>query len=524
MYNYTSKKCSYKKCGGLVAQLSKPTEIFDRDVEWAELTHFAADDRPGATLGVISGRRRQGKTLLLYELTRVTGGFYFGATEATGAESLRRLGEAVGAYTGAPGPVQLADWSAAVDALLALGRDRPVAVVIDEFPYLVRASRDLPSIIQHALTPGRPERTESRTRLLLCGSALSFMGGLLAGSAPLRGRAGLELPVQPLDYRAAAAFWGVQDPLLAVKIFSVVGGTPAYRREYVQDDAPSGPDDFDSWVVRAVLNPARPLFREARYLLAEDPDLRDPALYHSVLAAVAEGNASRGGIAGYIGRKATDLQHSLTVLEDAGLLVREPDLLRSGRSSYRITEPLISFYQAVMRPAWTALEQRRGAEVWRRSQRRYASAILGPRFEEIVRQWALRFADPDLLGGPVAEVGAATLTDPASRVSHELDVVALGEPPMGDGPRPLLAIGEVKWGRSLGQPDLDRLVRLRDLLVRRPGLNASGARLLLASAAGFTDDLIRAASTRTDVILVDPGVLYGIEGASSSLPGTERQG
>ncbi|MFG3688065.1 ATP-binding protein [Micromonospora sp. NPDC047740] len=505
-----------------MAQLSKPKGIFDRDVEWAELTRFATDERPGATLGVVSGRRRQGKTLLLYELARASGGFYFGATEATAAESLRRLGEALGAFADAPGPVQLADWSAAVDALLALGRERPVTVVIDEFPYLVRAARDLPSIIQHALTPGRPERAESRTRLLLCGSALSFMGGLLAGSAPLRGRAGLELPVQPLDYRAAAAFWGIEDPLLAVKVFAIVGGTPAYRREYVQDDAPSGPDDFDSWVVRAVLNPARPLFREARYLLAEDPDLRDAALYHSVLSAVAEGNASRGGIAGYIGRKANDLQHPLTVLEDAGLLVREPDPLRSGRSSYRITEPLITFYQAVMRPAWTALEQRRGGDVWRRSKRRYASAVLGPRFEEIVRQWAIRFADLDVFDGIVAEASAATVTDPSSRTSHELDLVALGEPPLGDGPRPLLAIGETKWGRRLGQADLERLRRVRELLVRRPGVDTARTRLLLASAEGFTEDLIMAASTRPDVILVDPGVLYGIEGrASTSLPGPE---
>lgn len=486
----------------------KPAGIFDRTVEWAELAGFVADSRPGATLGVVSGRRRQGKTLLLYELARAGGGFYFGATEATATESLRRLGEALGAYTGAPGPVHLADWDAAVDALLALGRDRPVTVVLDEFPYLVRAARDLPSIIQHALTPGRPQRTGSRTRLLLCGSVLSFMGGLLAGSAPLRGRAGLELPVQPLDYRAAAAFWGIEDPLLAARVFAIVGGTPAYRREYVQDDAPAGPGDFDEWVVRAVLNPARPLFREARYLLAEDPDLRDTALYHSVLAAVADGNASRGGIAGYIGRKANDLQHPLTVLEDAGLLVREPDPFRSGRSSYRITEPLITFYQAIMRPAWTALEQRRGADVWRRSQRRYASAVLGPRFEEIVRQWSLRFADPDVLGGPVAGATAATVTDPASRTSHELDLVALGEPPLGEGPRPLLAIGEVKWGRQLGPADLDRLERIRSLLVARPGFDTGTTRLVLASGQGFADELVRVVARRRDVVLLDPARLY----------------
>jgi hypothetical protein len=44
-----------------------------------------------------------------------------------------------------------------------------------------------------------------------------------------------------------------------------------------------------------VLNPAGPLFREARYLLADEPDLRDVGLYHSVLTAIAEGSNTRPG-------------------------------------------------------------------------------------------------------------------------------------------------------------------------------------------------------------------------------------
>ena len=47
----------------------KPADIFDRDGEWAALSRFVADDRAGATLGVISGRRRQEKTFLLDALT-----------------------------------------------------------------------------------------------------------------------------------------------------------------------------------------------------------------------------------------------------------------------------------------------------------------------------------------------------------------------------------------------------------------------------------------------------------------------
>ena len=47
-----------------------------------------------------------------------------------------------------------------------------------------------------------------------------------------------------------------------------------------------------------MLNRASPLFREARYLLAAETELQDMGLYHSVLAAIADGNTTSGGIAG----------------------------------------------------------------------------------------------------------------------------------------------------------------------------------------------------------------------------------
>ena len=109
------------------------------------------------------------------------------------------------------------------------------------------------------------------------------------------GRAGAGRP--PARPPLAAEFWDITDPRLALQVNAIVGGTPAYRREFARGDTPNGADDFDDWVVRTVLNPETPLFREARYLLAEEPDLSDTALYLSVLAAVADGNATRGGMA-----------------------------------------------------------------------------------------------------------------------------------------------------------------------------------------------------------------------------------
>ena len=485
--------------------MERPPDMFDRDFEWSALSRFVTDAQPGATIGVVSGRRRQGKTFLLDAVSQQAGGFYFGGTQATEAESLRLFGEALTDHVRPPTPFHFADWREAVDALLALGADGPVPVVIDEFPYLVQATPALPSIIQQAFGPRRANRVTSRTRLLLCGSAMSFMGGLLSGNAPLRGRAGLELVVPTLDYRLAAQFWGIDDPLLAVKVNAVVGGTPAYRREFVRNDVPADPDDFDPWILRTVLNPESPLFREARYLLAEEPQLRDQALYHSVLAAVAAGNATRGGISGYLGRKATDVGHPLTVLEDAGLLTHHQDMFRDNRAVYRIAEPLITFYHRIMRPVWSQLERPGSAErVWRTSRARFASGIIGPRFEEISRMWTLHFADPDVLGGLPAEVRSGTVNDPASKTLHEIDVAAVG---VADDIRPLLCLGEAKWNKVMGIAQLDRLRRIRALLADKGRYDTSATKLMCFSGAGFTDEL-RAAAEGDEVLLVDVADLY----------------
>lgn len=65
----------------------KPPVLHDRDSEWAALSQFATDTRAGATLGLVYGRRRQGKTLMLDVLTRQLGGFVFTALPQSSRQS-----------------------------------------------------------------------------------------------------------------------------------------------------------------------------------------------------------------------------------------------------------------------------------------------------------------------------------------------------------------------------------------------------------------------------------------------------
>ena len=479
--------------------ITKPTRIFDRDFEWQQLAAFASRAGRRTQLGVVSGRRRQGKTFLLDAIAQEAGGLYFGATEATEAESLRLFGSALGTELGLTAPLRFTGWDEAITYLFSL--TTRTLVVLDEFPYLSKASPALPSIIQREVD--RRANESEGVSLLLCGSAMSVMGRLLAGNAPLSGRASLELVVHPFDYRSAASYWRLDDPRLAVLMHSVVGGTPAYRR-FADESSPASPADFDDWLLRTVLNPASALFREARYLLDEETDVRDTALYHSVLGAVAAGNNARGAIAAYIGRKAADIGHHLGVLEDCGLLRRDQDVFRSGRSVYRIGEPLVTFYHAIMRPQWGLLESGRSESVWRDARSRFPAQVVGSHFEQICRDFAINAAT-DTFGALPGEVGAGVVTDPASRTQIQIDVAVFAPATPGQ-PHKLLSLGEAKWGNAMDVRDVDRLVRARDLLTQR-GYDTTDTVLACYSGAGF-DRGFAARAANDGTLIVDLDRLY----------------
>jgi uncharacterized protein len=483
----------------------KPGRVFNRAREWQGLAAFAADPTAGAMLGVVSGRRRQGKSFLLQALAQEVGGLYFAATEATEAEALRLFTEALVQHTREVVDPPFRDWNDAIRHLLRQYTGKPTLVVIDEFPFLSRVAPALPSIVQRELGPGGAGQGSS-VRLVLCGSAMSVMGGLLSGRAPLRGRAGLELVVHPFRYEDAAAFWGIDDPRLAMRVHMVVGGTPAYRREFTRGDAPAGAGDFDAWVIRTALNPLTPLFREARYLLAEETDIREPAIYHSVLAAIAAGNTTNGGIANFVGRKSDQVTHPLTVLEDSALVTREPDLFRAGRSTYRITEPLITFYEAIMRRRWPELELGLADAVWGAAQHAFNSQIAGPHFEGLCRSY-VTLHGAAAFGELPAEIGSGTINDAAGKSQLQIDVAALAAP-SPDEPRRVLSLGEAKWGEIMGMGHLRRLQRAAGLLAARK-YDTRDAILACYGAAGFDPELREQADRDPSRIrLIGPEDLY----------------
>ncbi|MDX3758501.1 AAA family ATPase [Streptomyces mirabilis] len=484
---------------------AKPKTVFDRDAEWDALVAFAGDTRSGPGLGVVSGRLRHGKTYLLKALTAALGGFYFGAQSAAQAESLRRLADELSQYTGTKPPSPWRGWEDAVDALLALGDRRPVPIVIDEFADLVRQSPPLPSVIHSAYRRLRETDPDNRARLVLSGSALPVMHRLFSAASPLHELTDLELTLGPLDYRQAARLWNIDDPGLALLVHAVVGGTPAYRG-YVGESAAGGSDDFDTWVCRTVLNPRTPLFLEAHHLLQEETDHWDRALCHSALAAIASGCSTQGEIAERLGAPLTDAARWLALLRDNGLLHGEPDAFRPNLIRLRITEPLLAFEHAAVWSYRSALEQQDAGEVWQRMRPVFDSAVVGPHFAQICRDWVMNFADPAVFGAHPVTAAHGSLPDPARRAGPDAQAEVVVRGPTDTRPSALLSVGVARWDAVMDLHHLEQLRHLLDLLAAH-GEDVTHTRPACYSGVGFTFAL-RAAEANGHVVLVDLDRLY----------------
>ncbi len=483
--------------------MKRPEVIFDRDHEWAGLATFANGDR--SRIALVYGRRRQGKSFLLRTLVSAAGGFYHQALEEEREPSLISFGQAVMEFTDAPAwtSPRFEDWQAAFRALAEKAAGR--LIVIDDFPNLTRKSPELRSVIQTAYDASQSGEHPSFA-LILCGSALSVMSGLLTGQRALRGRAAIDMLIGPFDFRLSREFWGIEDLETALYVNAVLGGPPGYK-DLLAGRFPQDMADFEEWLFTGILDPSHALFREADFLLAEDPKLADRAMYQSMVSAIATGASTRNGLAAALGRQKTDLEHQLRQLEQSQMVIRDTNLLHANRPLLRIADPLLRFHHAITRPDLARFENRRTAEAWNDAVPSFGSRVLGPHFESLARAWTWKYASASTVGGQARRVGFGKVDPKAAGQAFELDVVVEGAAATRGRKGRILAIGEAKASaRPLSVSDLERLIRLRDEIPERA--NAREARLLLFGRSGFDDGLRYEAERRSDVELIDLERLY----------------
>jgi hypothetical protein len=308
------------------------------------------DGRRGS-LAVLYGRRRRGKSRLIREVIRGRACVYYVGDDREAPLQRAGLAGEIGRFMPGFDAVGYPGW----DALLArwYGEARPGTVlVLDEFPALVAAAREIPGLLQKRID-GNATRG---VHLILAGSSRRMMQGLvLDRSAPLYGRAHEILEILPLGAGWIPRALGIGDPVRAIEAFSVWGGVPGYW------ELAAGHPGLGAAVEALVLSPLGVLRDEPAGLLLDD--LRDTTQAASILGLIGQGCRRLSEIAAGIGKPATSLSRPLQRLVDLGLVRREvpfgSPVKDARRTAYRIGDPFLRFWFRFVEPARSRLESGR---------------------------------------------------------------------------------------------------------------------------------------------------------------------
>ncbi|MGS2645347.1 ATP-binding protein [Streptosporangium sp. G12] len=490
----------------------KPSRLLARDSEWSTLIEFVTHPDPHLRLAVLSGRRRVGKSYLLRTLADTMDGLYVSAVAEEGTVTARqRFADDLARYAGVSSGLFRDDagWESLLDSAISLTMRRRGAsglLVIDELPYWMTHSPELPGLLQLLYDRSQTGHGHEGGRVIVCGSAMSVMNDLLSGTKALRGRAAVDMRLQPFDPSTTARHWGVDDLATALRLHATLGGSPGYRN-LTSVPSPQTPQEFDAWIPATVLNPGQALFSrsEAEYLLREDPRFTGSSLHYAIINAVATGATSPTKIGGLVERDRTSLTRPLEMLTSSGYLDYSTDPLWERRPVVTVADPIIRFHNLITVPKRDLIETGGSAQAWRESQPTFISRILGPHFEECSREWLRRRTDPSLRAG-TSTIASTVVNDQGGRAKHEIDVIALDR---RSGRATVGLIGEAKATLvRRGPADLERLDRLKEIL-RGQGHDVTSTRLAIFSLEGFHPDLVTIARRRGDVLLVDLPSLFG---------------
>ncbi|MFY9344176.1 MAG: ATP-binding protein [Planctomycetota bacterium] len=318
----------------------------------SELTRLDALARRGG-FGVLWGRRRVGKTRLLVEWVERRRGAYFVADESSPVLQRQRFAEAVSGLLPGFAEVEYRDWGTLL-ARLARESERAGVrgpFVIDELPYLVVASPDLPATLQRFLDH---EAKRAKLTVVVAGSSQRMMQGLvLDESEPLFGRASEVFEIRPLAPKWLEPALGLRSAVDIVSAWNVWGGMPRYWELAAEHP------DRRSAVDALVLDPSGPLHDEpTRLLLEEIP----PAIaLRPILDAIGSGAHKISEIGGRIGNVATSMTRAMKRLVELGLVVRETPFGEPERSTkraiYRLADPFLRLWFALVAPKRAMLAQ-----------------------------------------------------------------------------------------------------------------------------------------------------------------------
>lgn len=304
-------------------------------------------DENRGQLVVLYGRRRVGKTETLREFCKGKPHIFYSCTQSTDKVQLAKFSKQM-FKENIPARQyisEFADWESAFRSVLDLPYgDKKKLLIVDEFPYMCKANKSIPSILQNLWDA---ELKDENVMIVLCGSAMSFIEKeLLAEKNPLYGRATGIYKMTEMGFYDAIRFFPDYSDEDKVFAYSILGGIPHYLRQFRPELSVA------ENIKKNILTKGCVLYSEVDFLLHQE--LRETPIYNSIIEAVALGNTKLNDISQKsLVEDTSKTSVYLKNLIELGIIKREfsvdskmKEKANSNRGTYRLTDNFFRFWYA----------------------------------------------------------------------------------------------------------------------------------------------------------------------------------
>lgn len=400
-------------------------KFVDRIGEIARLRD--ALSREKSSLVVVYGRRRLGKSTLIKRVLSDRD-VYFIADRSEGQHQRTLLAKVIAQVFSDFDKLTYPDWESMFRAV-NYRADKRFTLCLDEFPYLVEQSPELPSVLQKIV-----DEKQLKYNLVLCGSSQNMMYGLfLDSTAPLYGRADEIMRLAPIRLPYIQEALGL-DATAAIEEYSVWGGVPRY---WELRESRSSLDDA-MW--HNILSGNGALFEEPIKLFQDD--VKDIVKTSTIMSYIGTGANRLSEIAGRCDEPATNLSRPLKKLIDLGFLEKDIpfgiDEKNAKKSLYKIADPFMAFYYQFVVPNRSFIELNRRLPI-DQALNTHFSEYVSMQWEKMCRDAVTGNLVNGVVYGKAKRWWGSVLNEAKKAEQVEFDVVAESID------KKYLLVGECKW-------------------------------------------------------------------------------
>ena len=322
----------------------------------------------------ICGRRRIGKTQLIEEFIRDKRAIFFTAVnKGTYKNNIELLSKAI--FEGNESSPVYNNFYDALDGIHQIAQKEKLIFVIDEFPYLAQSEESIISILQQFIDL---KFLKTDMMLILSGSSLSFMENQVLGyQSPLYGRRTGQIKLLPLDFQTVRQFAPNLSKFDQAVMYGVTGAIPKYLSLF------NGSLSLDENIRRQYFDRNAYLFEETGNLLKQE--FKEPALYQSIITAIASGGSQMKDINGKVGEESSTVATYMKSLLDTGIVKKEvPAMDKPGgrKTIYRLEDGMFRFWYRFVYPNVSLVALDKGTMVYDRIKPQI-TGFMGEVFEKL---------------------------------------------------------------------------------------------------------------------------------------------